>query len=463
MKKITIVALSALCVLAFAACDKKGGSSAAAKKAAANGDYSKLKVVKDPATKKAYDFGGMEVAVYDWWTNPDAAPASKAAEDQLNYRKYLEETYNFKCQQKDLQAGWGDHPAEVANYCITGGDDARIFIIDSRSALSGAANGLWADVSKCPDIDWTKSKWNKAVCSVLPGYTFAVGKPEPRQCIFFNKRVLQENGFDPDEPYNLQKAGKWTWAKFEEMCDKLTKDTDNDGIIDQYALSGFNSEFAAPAIYSNGGQITGRDSNGKLYLDTSDKTMEAWNWSQHIFDNYNRPQEAGANWDQFKSDFINGFTAFYNDQEYDAQPNGLLANMNDDWGMVCFPLGPNGDGKYFTMNQDNMLIIPAYYTQDKVNKIMKIYDFWTDDVPGYEDEDSWKESYYGSFRDTRAVDETMQYMMDNSKSWDAWLVPNFNWSQLSWTTCSSDPSETPQEAYDRMRNELQAALDDVNK
>ena len=32
MKKITIVALSALCVLAFAACDKKGGSSAAAKK-----------------------------------------------------------------------------------------------------------------------------------------------------------------------------------------------------------------------------------------------------------------------------------------------------------------------------------------------------------------------------------------------------------------------------------------------
>ena len=116
MKKITIIAVAALCVLAFASCDgKKSGSSAAAKKAAANGDYSKLKVDKDPATKKAYDFGGMEVAIYDWWTNPDAAPASKAAEDQANYRAYLEETYNFKCVQKDLQAGWGDHPAEVAN------------------------------------------------------------------------------------------------------------------------------------------------------------------------------------------------------------------------------------------------------------------------------------------------------------------------------------------------------------
>ena len=44
MKKIAIVALSAVLVLALAGCDKKGGSSAAAKKAAANGDYSKLKI-----------------------------------------------------------------------------------------------------------------------------------------------------------------------------------------------------------------------------------------------------------------------------------------------------------------------------------------------------------------------------------------------------------------------------------
>ena len=247
---------------------------------------------------------------------------------------------------------------------------------------------------------------------------------------------------------------------FEEMCDALTKDTNNDGIIDQYALSGFNSEFAGPAIYSNGGQITGRDSNGNLYLDTGDKTMEAWNWVKDIFTKYNKPAEEGANWDYFKSDFLNGFTAFYNDQEYDAQPNGMLADMKDDWGMVCFPLGPNSDGKYFTMNQDNMLVIPAYYPQDKVNKILKIYDFWSDDVPGYEDEDAWKEFYYGSFRDTRAVDETMQYMMDNSKSWDAWLVPNFNWAPISWSVCAG---ADPQETIESMRNELQAALDDINQ
>ncbi len=459
MKKITLLVVAAMCILA-APTFAKAKSSKKAKASKTKTVNAGEKVFKNPKTKKPYDFDGLTVVIYDWWSNPYANPASKAEEDQRAFRETLEETYNFKVIQKDLGAGWNDHPAEVANYCITGGNDARIFVIDSRSALTGAANGLWADVSKVPDINWSDKKWNKAVCSVLPGYTFSVGKPEPRQCVFFNKRVLQENGYDPDEPYNLQKAGKWTWEAFENMCNTITRDTDNDGIIDQYALSGFNTEFAIPAVYSNGGKITGRDKNGVIYLDTSDKTMEAWNWIKDIFMKYNKPAEEGANWDYFKSDFLNGATAFYVDQEYNAQPNGLLANMKDDWGMVCFPLGPSGNKKYFTMNQDNMFVIPANYSKDKINKIMKIYDIWTTTVPGYEDEDAWKENYYGAFRDTRAVDETMQLMVDNSLSWDAWLVPGFNWQPIAWSVCSGGD---PQETIESMRNELQAALDDINQ
>ena len=459
MKKITVMLVAAMCILAaptFAKAKSSKKAKASKNKTVNAGE----KVFKNPKTKKPYDFDGLTVVIYDWWSNPYANPASKAEEDQRAFRETLEETYNFKVIQKDLGAGWNDHPAEVANYCITGGNDARIFVIDSRSALTGAANGLWADVSKVPDIDWNDKKWNKAVCSVLPGYTFSVGKPEPRQCIFFNKRVLQENGYDPEEPYNLQKAGKWTWETFEEMCNTITRDTDNDGIIDQYALSGFNTEFFIPAIYSNGGSLTRRDKKGQIYLDTGDKNMEAMNWVKEIFMKYNKPAEEGANWDYFKSDFLNGATAFYADQEYNAQPNGLLANMKDDWGMVCFPLGPSGNKKYFTMNQDNMFVIPANYSKDKINKIMKIYDIWTTTVPGYEDEDAWKENYYGAFRDTRAVDETMQLMVDNSLSWDAWLVPGFNWQPIAWSVCSGGD---PQETIESMRNELQAALDDINQ
>ena len=463
MKKLSkvVLALAAVCTLTAVGCSKKEGGSSAK---GSSKEYQGVKAQKDPATGKIYDFGGLEVTVYDWWSNPDAPAVSKQQEDEKAFRQWMMDTYNFKVVQTNL-AGWGEHPTEVANYCITGGDDARVFIIDGRSAMSGLKANFWADLSKIPNIDWSDKKWNKAVLDVLKNgnsfYTFAYGKPEPRQCLFWNKRVLQENGYDPDVIYDLQKSGEWTWAKFEEMCANLTKDTDNDGVIDQYAMASFNTEFTWAALISNGGSIVTQDSDGKYALNLeSDNSMEALNWTKKMFVNYQMPQAEGAAWDYFKTAFTNGEVAFYVNQEYDAQPNGLLATMKDDWGMACFPLGPNGDGKLFTMNGDNMWAIPNCYAQDKVNKIMKIIDFWTTTTPGYEDEDAWKEGYYAGFRDTRAVDETMQYMMDNSISWKAWLIPGLNYAPVSWDICGGrDVAET----IEARKPELQATLDEMNK
>ena len=460
MKKIAIVALSAMLVLGLAGCDKKGGSSKAALAAAANGDYSKLKVQKDPSTKKAYDFGGIDVVIFDYWTGPEpAAPTNKAQEDQAAYRQYLMDTYNFTCKQ--IGDGWGEHPTEVANYCITGDDsEARIFIIDGRSAIPGYLQGLWADVSNVPGVDWKDKKWNKAVCSVLPGYTFSADSPEPRAALFFNKRILKDNGFDPDEPYNLQKEGKWTWQTFEDMCAALTKDTDNDGVIDQYAMSSFNSEFIIPALLGNGTSLVKTDANGNYYLNTDDKVLESFTWAMNMFDKYQLPAN-GGNWDYYKTGFTNGTAAFMADQQYQSNKGQMLQDMKDDWGMVCWP--SKEEGKVFTTNQDNMLVVPAFYSQDKVNKIVKIYDLWTDPVPGYDDDDAWKENFYDNFRDTRAVDETMAMMRENSKAFTEWLLPNFRdtYSQITWSWTDT-PWETPQQGIERVGNALQGYLDDIN-
>ena len=463
MKKLSkvVLALAAVCTLTAVGCSKKEGGSSAK---GGSKEYQGVKAQKDPATGKIYDFGGLEVTIYDWWSNPDAPAVSKQQEDEKAFRQWMMDTYNFKVVQTNL-AGWGEHPTEVANYCITGGDDARVFIVDGRSAMSGLKANFWADLSKVPNVDWSNKKWNRAVLDVLKSgdsfYTFAYGKPEPRQCLFWNKRVLQENGYDPDVIYDLQKKGEWTWAKFEEMCANLTKDTDNDGVIDQYAMASFNTEFTWAALQANGGSIVDQDSNGKYYLNLeSDNSMEALNWTKKMFVNYQMPQAEGAAWDYFKTAFTNGEVAFYVNHEYDAQPNGLLATMKDDWGMACFPLGPNGDGKLFTLNSDNMFVIPNCYSQDKVNKIMKIIDFWTTTTPGYEDEEAWKEGYYAGFRDTRAVDETMQYMMDNSVPWKAWLIPGLNYQPVSWDICAGND---PAEVIEARKPELQATLDEMNK
>ena len=106
-----------------------------------------------------------------------------------------------------------------------------------------------------------------------------------------------------------------------------------------------------------------------------------------------------------------------------------------------------------------MFVIPSCYSQDKINKIMKIVDLWTDDVPGYTDEDAWKEGYYPAFRDSRAVDETIQYMMDNPVAHYDWLIPGLDIGPYSWDIfAGADVSTT----LENKKNETQALLDQMN-
>jgi hypothetical protein len=91
---------------------------------------------------------------------------------------------------------------------------------------------------------------------------------------------------------------------------------------------------------------------------------------------------------------------------------------------------------------------------------MKIMDLWTTPTPGYEADDAWKDAYYAGFRDSRAVDETMQLMMDNSVPFKEWLIPDFNYPPVFWDICGG---RDVQETIEEKKNELQAALDEMNK
>ena len=47
-------------------------------------------------------------------------------------------------------------------------------------------------------------------------YTSSGGKFfEPRQCVFFNKKVLEDAGIKWEEIYDAQADGSWTWEKME--------------------------------------------------------------------------------------------------------------------------------------------------------------------------------------------------------------------------------------------------------
>jgi hypothetical protein len=159
------------------------------------------------------------------------------------------------------------------------------------------------------------------------------------------------------------------------------------------------------SVFSNGGCFFDFDENGKIFPAMgSEETLTALSWFKDIQSKYWAPTPEGANWDWFKDGWKQGYCAFYMYQTYGGfNENSEMADMEDPWGCVAFPV-PKEGGNYITVNSDNITLIPSCYKPETVAQLAFIYDMWTNPTPGYE-EDNWIGNKY-NFTDERAVDET---------------------------------------------------------
>ncbi len=363
-----------------------------------------------PAVVEGIDFGGAEVQVLDYWSGEGARVENPTEEQaaQYAYRDWINATYNVNIHQ--LQGGdWGTCAEEMINFTGTPDGSLRIYIIEPGKVGSLVANGIAAPVSD-KYVDLNAEKWNAAEKDFMTVggkvYGLYAGNSEPRDCLYFNKRVLEEAGIDWNTIYDLQKDGKWTWAAFEEMLAKITKDTDNDGVNDIYGLIGSGDDGYVLSVFSNGGCFFDFDADGKIYPAMgSEETLTALAWFKDIQSKYWAPTPDGANWDWYKDGWKQGYCGFYVYQTYGGfNDNSEMADMADDWGCVAWPV-PNEGDTYINVISDNITLIPACYDEETIAKLTFIYDLWSNPTPGYDDEDSWIGNKY-NYTDDRAVDET---------------------------------------------------------
>ena len=363
-----------------------------------------------PEVKEGIDFGGADVTIYDYWSGEGARKEDPTEEEALQYayRDWINETYKVNLQQK--QGGdWGSNATEMSNFNSAPDGSLRMYIIEPGSVASLVSGGV---VAAIPDtyIDPNADKWNAAEREFMTIngklYGLYSGNSEPRGCLYFNKRVLQEAGIDWNTIYDLQKDGKWTWKAFEDMLKTITKDTDNDGVNDIYGILGSGDDMYVCAVFSNGGSFFDFDADGKLQPTmNSDATIEALNWGKGIQEKYWAPTPEGANWDWYKDAWKQGYCGFYMYQTYGGfNDNSEMADMADEWGCVAFPV-PNEGDTYITVVSDNITLIPSCYDEETVAKLAFLYDLWTNDTPGVEVEGNWIGNKY-NYTDERAVDET---------------------------------------------------------
>ena len=361
----------------------------------------------------ARDLGGMEVIIGDHWSPETPNPPANAQEEATEkYRQEIFAKYNFKMQSKTV-AGWGEMTDLCVNSITAGEPAAQLFELDYRFVAKPMQNGLFYDLATLDELDFSEDKWSVAVKDLMTKgdsiYGMRAQKSEPRGGLIWNKRLYEEAGLDPDLPYDLQASGEWTWSKFDELCAKLTRDTNNDGVTDIYATVSQGAATMGCLVASTGEDYFGKDENGNLTNNMGSKAvLDALNFCVELYNKgYEMPTPEGANWDWFYAAFQEGKAAMTFNEEYTCQPGQTYGDAMEDPVGFVMPPKPDGQDTYHSYVCDNITIIPSCYDAETAGNIAFAYNVYTMATPGYDDPDAWKESYYSHFNDERAVDETI--------------------------------------------------------
>lgn len=147
--------------------------------------------------------------------------------------------------------------------------------------------------------------------------------------LFVNKTLLRQEGIEmPDKD--------WTWKDFMEICQKLTKDTDGDGRIDQFGTYNYTWQ---DAMYTSGGSA----------FDNEQKNVDFSN--QYMIDSLKFMKELlalnqGENVTQ--EDFDAGKVAFMpltfaEYRTYKTYPYKIKKYTNFQWDCTTFPGRTKGD------------------------------------------------------------------------------------------------------------------------
>jgi hypothetical protein len=401
-------------------------------------DESPYEVITDE-NGNPIDLGGMEIIIRDWWSSGEpATPNNDYEEAREEYREWCQETYNYTIKELAI-SDWAGAPQDFSDYVLAGDDGNNyVFTIRPDAATTAAlSQGLMYDLATldCLDFDhnpiFTRNQIDELYSqgdSIYAMYAANNGFAEARAGIYFNKRVLEDAGIDPESIYDMQADGTWTWDAWIQMMDTVQRDKDNDGTIDVYGCGENYGDLIHGFVMSNGGSYVKYDNSGKFVIALEDaNTLEGLTKCKEVMDTYDvhASYEADAAWDFYKQDWLSGHFAFYPGQVWECDN---VRQMDDEVGFVTFPKGPSAGNNYTSLASDNLYVIPACYSAEKAWALAFAYQLYFGDVPGYEDFieglDGLKAGYYAKFDDTRAVDETVVDIIRSSGYEPGELVPN---------------------------------------
>lgn len=392
--------------------------------------YPELRI--DPATGKPYDLGGITVYMYTshGHHNEDGSrneAKSQPEQDMYDYQDWLFETYNFEFKYVKQHLYEENAKALVDFASQEVAPAAAFFLMTPFNTLAPMREGLLHDLNalNITGIDFQdEERYQQGVIDnyTVDGKLYAINNNFNigSECfLLFNKELLTDAGYTPEQLYAWVENGEWTWEKYEEVLDACTIDKDADGYIDQYGFTGNGQPEFVAAMASNGGSIFSIGEDGKFYVSANeDATVDALNWMDEMWHWYNTPYPAGASWDYYYDLYKSGKAVFFLASNWEI--NGNFASIFNgelfEVGCVPFPKGPGANAKHPSKLADpTPFVIPANVPVEDAQKMLIAFDLINTPTPGYSEEDEvWKIDAYNMFMDEESVDITYALLREST-------------------------------------------------
>ncbi|MFP4016081.1 MAG: ABC transporter substrate-binding protein [Halanaerobiales bacterium] len=304
------------------------------------------------------DFGGATVTVVSWY---DPLEGFREGGDNAGRLEEAKEKFNIG-EIEYLQIPWGPDGQEILMSRFMSGDSKYdIWMMPHENYFNMRTAGALYPVSDVLSEEYYEplpyqfQKMADVLSHNGKKYTYTSFNGISNNTVFlaFNKTLLEREGIQ--DPYELYESDQWNWDTLTEILKKVTRDTDGDGEIDQWGMTVFNGP---DWIHANGGRIT-RVIDGKVTF-TADETAtvnalkQMREWEQVL-------KVIGGSWE--KTLFFNGEIAFANLPTW--QIGQLKEGMEDDYGILPLPMGPDAEHYHFPSDNVDSMYIPANAAQPK--------------------------------------------------------------------------------------------------
>lgn len=216
---------------------------------------------------------------------------------------------------------------------ILSGDEPDVFMLlgsdfDQFSSI-GIMKNLEELVAQDETFD-TKRYFSSALSTGKYGdVQYALPYETVPTLMFVNQTLLNKEGVEMPE-------SDWDWEDMYQICRRVTRDLDGDGILDQFGICNYDW---LDAVYSNGGEIF--QANGTSCYLADGSVVDAVKYIRQL-NELNQGQKVG------QEDFNGGNVAFMpltfaEYRTYKTYPYKIKRYANFKWDCITMPAGTDGD------------------------------------------------------------------------------------------------------------------------